>query len=33
LRPEDAEVVYSQATLDNGESAEWILEEGKRPKR
>jgi ABC-type cobalamin/Fe3+-siderophores transport system ATPase subunit len=33
LRPEGAEVVYSQATLDNGESAEWILEEGKRPKR
>jgi ABC-type cobalamin/Fe3+-siderophores transport system ATPase subunit len=33
LRPEDAEVVYSQATLDNGESAEWVLEEGKRPKR
>ena len=33
LRPESAEVVYSQATLDNGESAEWILEAGKRPKR
>ena len=33
LRPSGAEVVYSQATLDNGESAEWVLEEGKRPKR
>jgi|TARA_R100000084_G_scaffold46602_1_gene19252 ABC-type cobalamin/Fe3+-siderophores transport system ATPase subunit len=33
LRPDGAEVVYSQATLDTGESAEWILESGKRPKR
>lgn len=33
LRPEGAEVVYSQAILDNGESAEWTLESGKSPKR
>jgi len=33
LRPEGSEVVYAQAVLDNGESADWVLEEGKRPKR
>ena len=33
LKPEGADTVYSQAILDTGESAEWTLEEGKRPGR
>jgi len=33
LRPEGCDVVFAQAILDTGESAEWTLEEGKRPKR
>jgi len=33
LKPEGTEVVYSQAVLDDGGTAEWTLEEGKRPVR
>ena len=33
LRPEGVEVVFAQAMLDDGQSAEWSLEKGKRPKK
>jgi len=33
LRPEGCEAVFAQVQMDDGESAEWTLEEGKRPNR